>query len=251
MTEASPPARWYRSAGAVLVAALLASLTAAGAIADLVGAWGPVAGFMDGHARLGWIVAAVTLSLLAGVVTEDVKRGKRLRAAPDPGRVAVNQVGQAAEPEAFRAKRNRADLTLVSSILGGLVKGGDTRQGLADLPVDKYLTSDLARDLEIIDGNWNTATEPIYDEQLRSAMDVAKKAFNAYWHTLSPTLDAHPDIENRALDLQVIKPPGGDWGHDIEKYYAFVRTLGPLRVDFLDQLRKVDARLYELNVDNS
>lgn len=152
------------------------------------------------------------------------------------------------EKEAWDRRVN-ADIRLVPRLLGGLAQGGETREYLDRGHPDKNFRKEVMLSLDEISERWADATERIYDDELRQAMDDAKQALDEYWGTLAPQLDAPHEIDGRWYDLQVIRPPGGPWGSDHEEYYEFVRSVAPLRLALLDALRNVDRRLYDLRVE--
>lgn len=221
-----------------------------GLIADIVGLWPYAKGWIDQHHLLGWGLAICALIALAGTISEARQRGRRLRSRhqTDIDAMRREERKSAAATYVTRDKQNRADHTLVTEILGGLSPGGALRDELRD-HIDKYFKSGVARDFEAIDRRWTEMVEVIHDDDLRQRLGSAKKAFDAYWHILDKHLDAPPELDGRELDLRVITPPGGPWGSDVEKYYVFVRSLAGLREHLMDELRQVDARLYDLQVE--
>lgn len=239
-------APWWKITARILVG----SVGLAGGVVGLSPLWSdPAKTWYADHGILGWVlVGALLLCGSVAFALLDQHYRKTLASTE------VDVKAHAIQDVNHRAEECAADVNLMQEQLGVLMSGETLRRKLENLPASKVFARDLCRALDQLDADLNDRSKVVFDADLRNCLEGLKAPFAAYWHPLRELLDAPPQIQGTAWDLEIIRPPGGPWsGKTLEQrwnsFYEFVSTLYPLQVEFLGGVDRVEARLHRLHVE--
>lgn len=152
-----------------------------------------------------------------------------------------------------RQKRSeiKADLATIDDWFGSFMSKGATRQRLEEIPHHKLFSKELCKRFYKLEQDFADSSKELFNKDLREAVASIRTAYQDYWESLEPLLDAPYDAKGSPWDLVVMPPPGGGWegstsDEQYQSYYKFIVKSGALKREFLEKiaaLEKISTRL--------
>lgn len=221
---------WWKTAWKVCLGAAVALLALASAVTTFADLWGIVWEFMEARPAEGWLAALSLLfvSLILWGVMETRLDNERARVSEGADRL---------EREA------KADIALVTALLGDLAPGGETRQSVENHPGEKAFRRVWTMGIQSALERWEDNVAPIHDSVLREAMGEVMEAVEEFNRSLLDYEMVTWDDNAPWIDMRLRRFPTD------KEYRQFMAEQPRLRWRVRDGLRVVERRLYELRVD--
>lgn len=246
-----------------LFGALTVAVGVAGSIVTLIAFFAPsVSALLGRHWWMGWVFAgiATVLSIIWIQISSWISR--RGNSAIVSGEVErrLGKMAPRLRAEAIEALRletieggaqARSDAAVITQLWGSFGTGGRLYRQLDLLPSNKYFSTELSDAFYDLQERLDRENWQAYSDDAQQALADAATKMRAYWEPIRPLLDGTEGV----FDLKIIEPPGGAWGcinvgdgswernpdaDPWEEFYSFVRSLDPLKHEFLRAMDRLE-----------